>query len=119
MATKITPLHDRIVVRREPEQTQTAGGIYIPDNAREKNQVGSVVAVGKGKTDDHGKLIPLEVKVGDKVLFGKYAGTETPRQTYESDGEELIIMREDEILGILEGSVKSKEREKETAASRR
>lgn len=117
MALNIRPLHDRIVIRRDPEMTQTAGGIYIPDTAREKNQSGTVVAVGKGKADEHGKITPLEVKVGDRVLFGKYAGTETPRQTLESGGEELIIMREEEILGILESS--SKPKEKELAGSRK
>jgi chaperonin GroES len=117
MALSIRPLHDRIVIRREPELTQTAGGIYIPDSAREKNQVGTVIAVGSGKKDEKGNRIPLDVKVGDRVVFGKYAGTETPRQTLESDGDELIIMREDEILGVVEGAGKTKERE--AAASRK
>jgi chaperonin GroES len=107
MALSIRPIHDRIVIKREPEQTQTAGGIYIPDTAREKNQVGTVIAVGKGKKDDSGKHIALDVKVGDRVLFGKYAGTETPRQTLESDGDELIIMREEDILGVVEGTSSS------------
>lgn len=111
MAVNIRPLQDRIVVRREPELTQTAGGIYIPDSAREKNQVGTVVAIGNGKRDEHGKHLPLDVKVGDRVLFGKYSGTETPRQTLQSDDDELIIMREDEILGIVEGASHSAKKE--------
>lgn len=119
MSTKLTPLHDRIVIRRLPEAEMTAGGIYIPDNAREKPQVGTVIAAGPGRRTDKGERIPLDVKVGDEVLFGKYAGTEAPkRQYFEDAGEELVIMREEEILGIVEGAPKSKEREKEHAAKR-
>ncbi len=95
---KIRPLYDRVVVKRlEEEEEKTSGGIYIPDTAKEKPQRGEVVAVGQGKRLDDGKLVPLDVKVGDKVLFGKYAGNEV-----KIDGEECLIMREDEILGVLE-----------------
>ncbi len=100
----IRPLYDRIVVKRiEQPQEQMLGGLYIPDSAKEKPQEGEVVAVGKGKRGDDGKLMPLEVKVGDRVLFGKYSGSEAPR----SVGEDYLIMREDEILGILEGEKKA------------
>ena len=95
---KIRPLYDRIVVKRiEEDEEKTAGGIIIPDSAKEKPQQGEVVAVGKGKRLDDGKMAPLEVKVGDKILFGKYSGSEAPKL-----GEEYLIMREDEVLGILE-----------------
>ena len=95
---KIRPLYDRIVVKRIAEdEEKTAGGIIIPDSAKEKPQQGEVVAVGKGKRLEDGKLVPLEVKVGDKILFGKYSGSEAPKL-----GEEYLIMREDEVLGILE-----------------
>jgi chaperonin GroES len=113
MATKFTPLHDRILVRRVEEAGTTMGGIIIPDNARDKPQEGEVVAVGPGKRED-GKLIPLAVKEGDRVLFGKYSGTETPRYTLSSEGGDLIIMREEEILGIVSGAAK-----KELAGSRK
>ena len=97
---KLRPLYDRIVVRRfeDSEQTST-GGIIIPDSAKEKPQEGEVIAVGKGKRLEDGKLIALDVKVGDRVLFGKYSGSEV-----KIDGQEYTIMREDEILGILEGA---------------
>jgi chaperonin GroES len=94
---KIRPLGDRILVKRIKEEEKTKGGIIIPDTAKEKPQEGKVVAVGKGKKTDEGKLIPLDVKAGDKVLFGKYSGSEI-----KLDGEEHLIMREDDILGILE-----------------
>lgn len=94
---KIRPLQDRIIVLRVDEEEKTKGGIIIPDNAKEKPQEGKVVAVGKGKVGDDGKLQPLDVKKGDKVLFGKYAGTEI-----KLDGEDHLIMREDDILGVLE-----------------
>ncbi len=95
---KIRPLYDRIVVKRiEEDEEKTAGGIIIPDSAKEKPQQGEVVAVGKGKRLDDGKMAPLEVKVGDKILFGKYSGSEAPKL-----GDEYLIMREDEVLGILE-----------------
>ena len=94
----IRPLYDRIVVKRiEEDEEKTAGGIIIPDSAKEKPQQGEVVAVGKGKRLDDGKLVPLEVKVGDKILFGKYSGSEAPKL-----GDDYLIMREDEVLGILE-----------------
>jgi chaperonin GroES len=93
----IRPLYDRIVVKRIEPSEQMQGGLYIPDSAKEKPQEGEVVAVGKGKREK-GVIVPLEVKVGDHVLFGKYSGSEAPK----SIGEEYLIMREDEILGILE-----------------
>jgi len=95
----IRPLYDRVVVKRVEEQEQKIGGLFIPDNAKEKPQEGEVVAVGKGKRLEDGKVIPLDVKVGDRILFGKYSGNDI-----KIDGQELLIMREDEILGILEGS---------------
>ncbi len=96
MAAKVKPLHDRIIVKRLDEEETTAGGIIIPDTAKEKPQEGMVVAVGSGRRED-GKVVALDVKAGDKVLFGKYSGTEI-----ELDGEEHLIMREDDILGIVE-----------------
>jgi chaperonin GroES len=95
---KIRPLQDRIIVKRLEEEEKTKGGIIIPDSAKEKPQEGKVIAVGKGKLTDEGKLIPLDVKVGDRILFGKYSGTEV-----KIDGEEHLIMREEDILGIIEG----------------
>ncbi|MDA8126648.1 MAG: co-chaperone GroES [Deltaproteobacteria bacterium] len=94
---KIRPLQDRVIVKRLAEEEKTKGGIIIPDSAKEKPMEGLVVAVGKGKTADDGKLIKLDVKAGDKILFGKYAGTEV-----KIDGVEHLIMREDDILGIIE-----------------
>lgn len=94
---KLRPLQDRIIVKRLEEETKTAGGIFIPETAKEKPQKGEVVAVGNGKKTDDGKILPIDVKTGDKVLFGKYAGTEI-----KIDGEEFLIMREDDILGIME-----------------
>jgi len=93
---KIKPLRDRVIVRRLNEEEKTKGGIIIPDTAKEKPQEGEVVAVGSGKILDDGKVVPLEVKKGDKILFGKYSGTEV-----KVDGEEFLMMREDEILGVL------------------
>jgi chaperonin GroES len=101
MSAKLTPLHDRIVVRRVEEAETTRGGIIIPDSAKDKPQEGEVVAVGRGKTNDEGKTFPLDVKAGDRILFGKYAGTEI-----KIEGEELLIMREEEVLGILNGAGK-------------
>lgn len=95
---KIRPLQDRVIVRRLEEEEKTKGGIIIPDTAKEKPQEGKVIAVGKGKKTEEGKVIPLDVKVGDKILFGKYGGTEI-----KVEGEELLIMREEDILGIIEG----------------
>jgi chaperonin GroES len=96
MATKIRPLHDRVIVKRIEEEEKTKGGIIIPDTAKEKPQEGRVVAVGPGRNED-GKVIPLGVKAGDRILFGKYSGTEI-----KLDGEEHLIMREDDILGVIE-----------------
>ncbi len=93
---KIKPLRDRVIVRRLNEEEKTRGGIIIPDTAKEKPQEGEVVAVGSGKVLEDGKIVPLEVKKGDKILFGKYSGTEV-----KVDGEEFLMMREDEILGVL------------------
>jgi chaperonin GroES len=93
---KFTPLNDRILVRRIEDQTQMRGSIYIPDAAKEKPQEGEVISVGKGKSNDEGKVFPLDVKAGDKILFGKYSGTEI-----KIDGEEFLIMREEEVLGIV------------------
>jgi chaperonin GroES len=95
---KIRPLQDRVIVQRVEEEEKTKGGIIIPDTAKEKPQEGKVVAVGKGKVGDDGKVIPLDVKAGDRILFGKYSGTEV-----KIDGEDLLIMREDDILGVIEG----------------
>ena len=98
MATKIKPLHDRVIVRRiEDNVNQTAGGLFIPDTAKEKPQEGEVIAAGEGKYKEDGTRQSLDVKKGDRVLFGKYSGSEI-----KLDGEEYIIMREDEILGIIE-----------------
>ena len=95
-ATTFTPLHDRILVRRLEEGETIRGGIIIPDSAKEKPQEGEVISVGKGKSNDEGKVFPLDVKAGDNVLFGKYSGTEI-----KLDGEEFLIMREEEVLGIV------------------
>ena len=94
---KIRPLHDRVIVKRIEEEEKSKGGIIIPDTAKEKPQEGKVVAVGKGKLNDDGKITPLDVKVNDLILFGKYSGTEI-----NVDGEEHLIMREDDILGVIE-----------------
>ena len=94
----IRPLYDRIVVKRIEEKEMKVGGLFIPDSAKEKPQEGEVVAVGQGKRNDEGKLIPLDVKAGDRILFGKYSGSDI-----KIDGNEYLIMREDEVLGVLEG----------------
>ena len=99
---KIRPLYDRIVVKRIEEKEQMQGGLYIPDSAKEKPQEGEVVAVGKGKRLEDGKVVPLDVQVGDRILFGKYSGSDI-----KMDGEEFLIMREDEVLGILEAAAQS------------
>jgi chaperonin GroES len=109
MATKFTPLHDRILVRRVEEADTTRGGIIIPDSAKDKPQEGEVISTGKGKINEEGKVRPLDVKEGDRILFGKYSGTEI-----KIDGEDFIIMREEEVLGVLTGSTK-----KETAGARK
>lgn len=100
---KFHPLHDRVVVRRIEGESKTAGGIIIPDTAKEKPQEGEVIAVGPGARDEHGKLAPLDVKAGDHVLFGKWSGTEV-----KIDGEDLLIMKESDILGILDACGKGK-----------
>ena len=97
------PLHDRVVVKRVEEDTKTAGGIIIPDTAKEKPQQGEVVAVGPGARDEQGKIVPLDVKPGDRVLFGKWSGTEV-----KIDGQDLLIMKESDILGVLEGKTATK-----------
>jgi chaperonin GroES len=97
----IRPLHDRIVVKRLDTEEEKIGGLFIPDSAKEKPQQGEVVAVGNGKRGDDGKAIPLDVKAGDRILFGKYSGSDI-----KIDGNEYLIMREDEVLGVLEGGSK-------------
>ncbi len=94
---KVRPLHDRVIVKRMEEERKTASGIFIPDVATEKPDQGEIVAVGNGKIGDDGKLRPMNVKVGDKILFGKYSG-----QTFKMDGEEYLTMREDDIIGVVE-----------------
>jgi len=96
---KFRPLHDRIVVRRVDAEEKTKGGIIIPDTAKEKPQEGEVIAVGPGGRDDSGKLIALDVKVGDRILFGKWSGTEI-----KLDGEELLIMKESDVMGVIESA---------------
>ena len=96
---KFRPLHDRVVVRRLEAEEKTAGGIIIPDTAKEKPMEGEVIAVGAGARDEAGKLVPLDVKAGDRILFGKWSGTEV-----KLDGEDLLIMKESDILGVLEGA---------------
>ncbi len=102
MATKLTPLHDRILVRRVEEAETTRGGLIIPDSAKDKPQEGEVISVGKGKVNEEGKVRPLDVKEGDRILFGKYSGTEI-----KLDGEDFLIMREEEVLGIISGAKKA------------
>ena len=104
---KFRPLHDRVVVRRIEEDLKSAGGIIIPDTAAEKPQTGEVLSVGPGGLGEDGKIVKLDVKSGDKVLFGKWSGTEV-----KLDGEELLIMKESDILGVLEGAAKSKSKRK-------
>ncbi|HEY7459031.1 MAG TPA: co-chaperone GroES [Xanthobacteraceae bacterium] len=100
---RFRPLHDRVVVRRVTSDEKTAGGIIIPDTAKEKPQEGEVLAVGPGGRDESGKLIPIDLKVGDRVLFGKWSGTEV-----KLDGEELLIMKESDILGVMEKRASAK-----------
>jgi chaperonin GroES len=95
---KLRPLHDRIIVKRVEEEKKSAGGIVIPDTAAEKPSQGEVVAAGPGKTDDSGKVLAMGVKVGDKILFGKYSGTEV-----KVDGEDLLVMREEDVMAVIEG----------------
>ena len=99
---KFRPLHDRVVIRRVAQEEKTAGGIIIPDTAKEKPQEGEVVAVGPGARDEQGEIVPLDVKPGDRILFGKWSGTEV-----KIDGEELLIMKESDIMGVIEGGAKS------------
>ncbi len=99
---KFRPLHDRVMVRRVAQEEKTAGGIIIPDTAKEKPQEGEVVAVGPGARNEHGDIQPLDVKPGDRILFGKWSGTEV-----KVDGEELLIMKESDIMGVIEGGAKS------------
>ncbi|HEX8979474.1 MAG TPA: co-chaperone GroES [Parasulfuritortus sp.] len=94
---KIRPLHDRVIVKRMEEERKTASGIVIPDTATEKPDQGEVIAVGPGKRDDSGKLIAMDLKVGDRILFGKYAG-----QSVKVEGEELLVMREEDVMGVVE-----------------
>jgi len=96
---KVRPLRDRIIVKRLEEQEQKVGGIIIPDTAKEKPQQGKVIAAGNGRVNNEGKTLPLDVKAGDTILFGKYAGTEI-----KIEGEEYLILREDEVLGVIEGA---------------
>jgi chaperonin GroES len=99
---KLRPLHDRVVIRRIEEQEQMIGGLYIPDTAKEKPQQGEVIAVGDGRILENGERVPLDLKVGDRVLFGKYSGNEI-----KLEDEELLIMRESDILGVIEGAAKT------------
>src|SRR6202171_6488301 len=101
MATKFTPLHDSILLRRVEEEGTTRGGIIIPDSAKDKPQEGEVISVGRGKSNDEGKVFPLAVKEGDHILFAKYAGNEI-----KIDGEDYLIMKEEEVLGVLSGVTK-------------
>jgi chaperonin GroES len=100
---KFRPLHDRIVIRRVDAEEKTKGGIIIPDNAQEKPQEGEVVAVGPGARDEGGKLVPIDLKAGDRILFGKWSGTEV-----KIDGEELLIMKESDVMGIIQGTPAAK-----------
>ena len=102
---KFRPLHDRIVIRRIEEEEKTKGGIIIPDTAKEKPQEGEVIAVGPGARDESGKLVPLDVKAGDRVLFGKWSGTEV-----KIDGEDLLIMKESDVMGVIEGASATKKK---------
>jgi chaperonin GroES len=102
---KFRPLHDRVLVRRVEQDDKTAGGIIIPDTAQEKPMEGEIVAVGSGTRSEDGKVHPLDVKAGDRILFGKYSGTEV-----KMDGEELIIMRESDIMGVIEGTAKKRKK---------
>ncbi len=98
MSTKIRPLHDRVIVKREDDERKSPGGIVIPDTATEKPIKGRVIAVGKGKILESGEVRPLDVKIGDKVLFGKYSGTEV-----KVDGDDVLVMREEDIMAVIEG----------------
>ncbi len=107
---KFKPLHDRVLVRRLEEDEKTVGGIIIPDTAKEKPMEGDVLSVGQGGRDEQGKLVPLDVKPGDRIVFGKWSGNEI-----KIDGEELIIMRESDIMGVIENAKKTKTKTKKAA----
>jgi chaperonin GroES len=102
---KFRPLHDRVVVRRVEQESKSSGGIIIPDTAKEKPMEGEIIAVGPGGRDESGKLIPIDLKPGDRILFGKWSGTEV-----KIDGEELLIMKESDVMGIIEGSAGAKKK---------
>ncbi len=102
---KFRPLHDRVVVRRVEQEAKTAGGIIIPDTAKEKPMEGEIVAVGPGGRDESGKLIPIDLRPGDRILFGKWSGTEV-----KIDGEELLIMKESDVMGVIEGGAAAKKK---------
>ena len=102
---KFRPLHDRVVVRRIEQEAKSAGGIIIPDTAKEKPMEGEIIAVGPGGRDESGKLIPIDLKPGDRILFGKWSGTEV-----KIDGEELLIMKESDIMGVIEGGASAKKK---------
>jgi chaperonin GroES len=102
---KFRPLHDRVVVRRVEQEGKSAGGIIIPDTAKEKPMEGEIVAVGPGGRDESGKLIPIDLKPGDRILFGKWSGTEV-----KIDGEELLIMKESDVMGVIEGGASAKKK---------
>ena len=102
---KFRPLHDRVVVRRVEQEAKSAGGIIIPDTAKEKPMEGEIIAVGPGGRDESGKLIPIDLKPGDRILFGKWSGTEV-----KIDGEELLIMKESDVMGIIEGTAGAKKK---------
>ena len=102
---KFRPLHDRVVIRRIEEEDKTKGGIIIPDTAKEKPQEGEVISVGPGARDESGKLVPLELKAGERVLFGKWSGSEV-----KIDGEELLIMKESDVMGVIEGAAAAKKK---------
>ena len=102
---KFRPLHDRVVIRRIEEEEKTKGGIIIPDTAKEKPQEGEVIAAGPGARDESGKLVPIDLKAGDRVLFGKWSGTEV-----KIDGEDLLIMKESDIMGVIEGASATKKK---------
>jgi chaperonin GroES len=102
---KFRPLHDRVVVRRVEQESKSSGGIIIPDTAKEKPMEGEIIAVGPGGRDESGKLIPIDLKPGDRILFGKWSGTEV-----KIDGEELLIMKESDVMGVIEGSAGAKKK---------
>jgi chaperonin GroES len=114
MATKFAPLHDRILVRRIEEAGTTRSGLIIPDSAKDKPQEGEIISIGKGKTNDEGKTFPLAVRQGDRILFGKYSGTEI-----KIDGEDFLIMKEEEALGVISGAPKKEAAKKEPVGVKR